>query len=163
MIQTINFKGKEYPQFQSVGNAAQFVIPFAKHVCFGKGYDVGCMKPEWSFPGSIPIDLDFPDEWHALNLPEKEVDYIFSSHCLEHIDGWVEVMDYWYATLKKGGVLFLYLPGYSQEYWKPWNNRKHRNIFNQEILRDYLKDVGYNKIFISGTDLNDSFVVMAEK
>jgi predicted SAM-dependent methyltransferase len=163
MIQTINYKGKEYPHFQSIGNAAQFVIPFAKQVCSGKGYDIGCMKPEWSFPGSIPIDLDFPDEYHALNLPEKEVDYIFSSHCLEHIDGWVEVMDYWHDTLKKGGVLFLYLPSYFQEYWKPWNNRKHRNIFNPEIIRDYLQDVGYSKIFISGIDLNDSFVVMAEK
>jgi len=163
MIETTTFKDKEYPLFQTIGNASQFAIPYALHVCEGIGYDIGCMKKEWAFPGSIEIDLCFDDEWHALNLPQKDVDYIFSSHCLEHIDGWVEVMDYWYKTLKSGGVLFLYLPSYDQEYWKPWNNRKHRNIFTPQILQDYMKDVGYKKIYISGKDLNDSFMVMGEK
>jgi len=163
MIKIINYKGKNYPSFQEEGNAAQFVIPFAKKVCTGIGYDIGCMKKEWSFPNSIPIDISFNDGFHALSLPKKDVDYIFSSHCLEHIDGWVDVMDYWYDTLKIGGTLFLYLPDYSQEYWKPWNNRKHRNIFSKEIVNDYMVDKGYRNIFISGIDLNNSFVVIGEK
>jgi predicted SAM-dependent methyltransferase len=163
MIETINYKDKEYPMFQTMGNASQFAIPFAKHVCLGEGYDIGCMKKEWSFPGSIPIDLNFGDGYHATNLPKKGVDYIFSSHCLEHIDGWVDVMDYWYSTLKEGGTLFLYLPDYSQEYWRPWNNKKHRNIFIPEFIRDYMIDRGYKKVFVSGVDLNDAFMVMGEK
>ena len=85
MIESINYKGSEYPSFQTIGNASQFAIPFAKHVCKGYGYDIGCMKKEWSFPGSTPIDLDFDDPYHADNLPDGEVDYIFSSHCLEHV------------------------------------------------------------------------------
>ena len=72
MIDTIKFKNKVYPKFQSEGNASQFAIPFAKHVCKGDGYDIGCMKEEWAFPGSTPIDIDFDDEWDALNLPEKK-------------------------------------------------------------------------------------------
>ena len=40
------------------------------------------------FPGSTPIDLDFDDPYHADNLPDGEVDYIFSSHCLEHVPDW---------------------------------------------------------------------------
>lgn len=163
MIETIEFKNKVYPKFQSLGQGSQFAIPYAKHVCIGEGYDIGCMKPEWSFPGSIPIDLDFDDEYHATNLPKQGVDYIFSSHCLEHIDGWVDVMDYWYDTLKVGGTLFLYLPDYSQEYWKPWNNRKHRNIFTPEIIKDYMIDKGYKNVFVSNIDLNNAFMVMGEK
>jgi predicted SAM-dependent methyltransferase len=163
MIKTIKYKNKEYPAFQSEGNASQFAIPFALNVCIGEGYDIGCMKEEWSFPNSTPIDLDFDDEWHALNLPKKNIDYIFSSHCLEHIHNWVEAMDYWYDTLRVGGVLFLYLPDYSQEYWRPWNNRKHVNMFSSQILKDYLFHKGYSKIFVSGVDLNNAFMVMAEK
>lgn len=163
MIETIEFKGKIYPKFQSIGHASQFAIPFAKHVCKGKGVDIGCMKEEWAFPGSIPVDLSFNNGFHALNLPQNELDYIFSSHCLEHILDWVSVMDYWFENLKEGGVLFLYLPDYSQEYWKPWNNRKHFNIFTPEIIYDYMKDRGYKNIFKSGIDLNNAFMIFGEK
>ena len=82
----IEYKGDVYPQFQSMGNASQFAIPFAKHFCKGFGYDIGCMKKEWSFPGSHPIDLSFYDEWDANKLPSIPPEYIFSSHCLEHVD-----------------------------------------------------------------------------
>lgn len=163
MIDIIEFKGKKYPKFQSLGNASQFAIPFAKYVCSGVGYDIGCMKKEWSLPGSICIDSSFDDGWDATNLPQKNVDYIFSSHCLEHILNWVNVMDYWYETLKVGGVLFLYLPDYSQEYWKPWNNRKHFNILSPQIIQDYMIDRGYDKIFKSQVDLNNSFMIFGEK
>jgi len=163
MIKTITYKGTDYPKFQDEGNASQFAIPFALHTCKGEGYDIGCMKKEWSFPGSTPIDLSFNDDYHASNLPKQGVDYIFSSHCLEHIDDWVMTMDYWRDTLKDGGTLFLYLPDYSQEYWRPWNNNKHRNMFSPQIIEDYLKDRGYKNIFVSGVDLNNAFMIMAEK
>lgn len=163
MIETITYKGKTYPAFQAKGHAAQFAIPFAKHVCIGDGYDIGCMKREWSFPGATPIDISFDDEWHATNLPRSGVDYIFSSHCLEHIDDWVITMDYWFDTIKKTGTLFLYLPHYEQEYWKPWNNRKHRNMFSPQIIEDYMNDKGYHNIFVSDIDLNHSFMAIGEK
>ena len=163
MIETITYQNVKYPKFQSIGNASQFAIPYAKHICKGEGYDIGCMKKEWSFPGSTPIDISFNDGFHASNLPKKNVDYIFSSHCLEHIIDWVDVMDYWYESLKIGGSLFLYLPDYSQEYWRPWNNRKHKNIFTPEILRDYMTHKGYKNIFVSGIDLNNAFMVIGEK
>lgn len=163
MIEIIKYNEKIYPLHQAIGNASQFAIPYAKHYCKGIGYDIGCMKKEWAFPNSMPIDLKFPDEYHALNLPKKEVDYIFSSHCLEHIHAWVDVLEYWYETLTIGGVLFLYLPHYNQEYWKPWNNRKHFNIFTPEIIMDWMKHKNFTNIFYGEKDLNDSFMVVAEK
>jgi len=162
-MKTIKFNKTEYPHFQCEGNASQFAIPYAIHVCKGDGYDIGCMKKEWSFPGSIKIDLSFKDEWNATNLPKDNVDYIYSSHCLEHIDNWVETMEYWYKTLRKGGVLFLYLPEYSQEYWRPWNNKKHKHIFSPKIIKDLMTHLGYTQIFSSEKDLNNSFMIMGEK
>ena len=162
-MQILNYKGDRYPHFQSEGNASQFAIPFAKHFCRGKGYDIGCMKPEWSYPGSIPIDLDFPDEWDANNLPEEQVDYIFSSHCLEHVDDCVGTLNYWTDNLRQGGILFLYLPHYDQKYWRPWNNRKHNHVFVPEIMVDFLHDKQFTNIFSSQRDLNHSFIVVGEK
>lgn len=158
----INFKNKTYPKFQSEGYASQFAIPFAQYFCKGKGVDVGCNREEWAFPGAIPID-PIINEYHALDFPYENLDYIFSSHCLEHLYDWVNVLDYWTTKLKIGGVLFLYLPDYSQEYWRPWNNRKHLNIFNTQIISDYMKDNNYKNIFYSGVDLNNAFMIVGEK
>ncbi len=163
MIEVLDFNGKKYPAFQETGNAAQFVLPYAKYICRGFGYDIGCAKKEWAFPDSIPIDILFDDDYDAFNLPDKKADYIFSSHCLEHLDNWVEALDYWIGKLNMGGNLFLYLPDYSQEYWRPWNNRKHKNIFSPQILNDFLIDRNLENVFISGVDLNNSFTVIANK
>lgn len=163
MIKVIEYENEIYPFFQTEGNASQFAIPYAKKVCNGFGYDIGCMKKEWSFPESFPIDINFEDPWDANNLPEKDADYIFSSHCLEHVDDWIFTMDYWYERLIDGGTLFLYLPDYSQKYWRPWNNKKHKHIFTPEIIDDYMKNRGYKNIFVSSIDLNNSFMVMGEK
>lgn len=163
MIDIVQYKDDIYPAFQSQGNAAQFAIPYAKHVCKGIGYDIGCCKEEWMFPGAIPIDLDFPDEWHANNLPDGQVDYIFSSHCLEHVTDWVRTLDYWTEHLKPWGTLFLYLPHKDQKYWRPWNNTKHNHMFVPEDILMYLEDNNYQNIFNSERDLNHAFFVMGEK
>jgi predicted SAM-dependent methyltransferase len=161
-METIIFKNKTYPKFQSEGNAAQFSIPYAKHFCKGTGVDIGCNRLEWMFPGALPVDPAI-NEYDALNFPYDNLDYIFSSHCLEHLYDWVDVLDYWTSKLKSGGTLFLYLPDYSQEYWKPWNNRKHKNIFTPQIISDYMNENGYTNVFSSGVDLNNAFMVVGEK
>ena len=161
-MELINYKNKIYPKFQSVGYASQFAIPYAKHFCKGIGIDVGCNKEEWKFPGAYAVDPVITD-YDALNFPYDNLDYIFSSHCLEHLYDWVDVLNYWTLKLKNGGVLFLYLPDYSQEYWKPLNNIKHLNIFTPQIISDYMNDNGYHNIFSSTVDLNNSFMVVGEK
>ncbi len=162
MIKTIEFNGKQYPYYQPEP-ASQFIIPFAKKVCEGEGYDIGCNSEEDKFPGARGIDLEYDDGYHADKLPHRYVDYIFSSHCLEHVPDWVETLDYWKTKLKIRGTLFLYLPHYSQEYWRPWNNRKHIHVLSPEIMKDYLESRGYENIFISDKDLNNSFACMAER
>jgi SAM-dependent methyltransferase len=162
-METIEFNGKKYPAFQGQGNASQFALPYAKHFCQGLGVDIGCNRLEWALPGAFAIDLNFNDGNDAYEFYHTNLDYVFSSHCLEHLPDWVKALDYWHSKLKDGGTLFLYLPHYAQEYWRPWNNRKHVHIFTPEIMRDYLTSRGFKNIFISERDLNDSFMVVAEK
>jgi SAM-dependent methyltransferase len=163
MIKTVTHDGKIYPEFQTNGNAARFAMPFAKELLQGNGLDIGCNRKDWAFPGAKMIDLEIDDEWDAFNLPNEKYDYIFSSHCLEHINDWVGALDYWGEHLKAGGVMFLYLPHYSQTYWRPWNNRKHVNILTPEFIKDYFEARNYNNILVSGPDLYNAFYGVACK
>lgn len=159
----IDYNDKTYPAFQGEGNASQFAIPFAKHFCKGFGVDIGCNRQEWCFPGANGIDLNFFDGNDAYAFSYSDLDYVYSSHCLEHLPDWVKALEYWTSKLKTGGILFLYLPHYNQEYWRPWNNRKHLHVFTPEIIKDYMVSRNYINIFTSERDLNDSFIVVGEK
>lgn len=164
-IETIDFKGDEYPLFQTNGFASRFCREFALEVLKGDViYDIGCNREEWKFPGAIGIDLTYNNGYHAMNLPPLKADGIHSSHFLEHSDNWEECLEYWTSKIKSGGVIFLYLPDYSQTYWRPWNNKKHRHALWPGLLKDYFMASGrYKKIFVSGVDAYNSFTVFAEK
>lgn len=155
------YKDKVYPTYLKHGGAAHFIIPFAKEFCIGEGLDIGGL-PECHFPGAQIINLLIPDEWTAKNLPIKKYDYIFSSHTLEHVADYIEVLEYWKNHLKKGGILFLYLPHPDMEYWLPQNNRKHKHEFYPEKIQKCLVDIGFSHIFYSERDMYWSFTVVAK-
>lgn len=160
----ITFKDKDYPDFQAHGNAARWIKPFSEYYCKGKGVDVGCSKMEWRFSDAIPVDPSL-NNYNAMDLPLRigGWDYIHSSHMLEHFAGnWMDCLDYWLENIRIGGILFLYLPHKSQEYWLPENNRKHIHSFTGEEITAYLGSLGHD-VFCSGVDLNHSFVVVCEK
>lgn len=168
MIEIIKFKDRIYPKFQASHNMARFATPFAKEVCNGIGLDVGPGKLEWCFPGAIPIDLQIPNgfNYSAMNLPSIKdgYDYIFSSHCLEHInEPWYSVLNYWLENLKVGGTMFLYLPHPNQEYWSPWYDTRHVHILHPKDIRRYFKSESYCNIFVSKQDICHSFIAMAQK
>ena len=164
MIKTIEYKGSPYLSFQTQGKASQFAIPFAKHICEGVGVDVGCNRLEWAFPGAYPVDPAI-NEYNALNFPYEDLDYIFSSHCLEHIPDYMAALRHWTKHLKQGGILFLYLPHADCAYWKPWKmpTRKHLHQFDASQVREMLGSLGYKNVFASGRDAAYSFCVYGEK
>jgi SAM-dependent methyltransferase len=169
-MKLINFMDTNYPEFLANGNHAQYILPIAKHVLANKhlGVDVGCKKPEWAFPGAILADIELEENpWHALNLPRAgSLEYIFSSHCLEHIEEWETVLNYWYDCLDSKGIMFLYLPHTDNEYWDSrfMTTKRHVNNFRPEQLEYYLKyKLGMNNVFASERDSAYSFCVYGEK
>lgn len=166
MYETITFNGVHYPKLQSEGYAMQYALPFARKIIGeGKtGYDIGCKKKEWSYPNAILIDPELDPEHDAGNLPELKVDYILSSHMLEHYVGsWAQLLDHWYSRLHDGGVLFLYLPHPVQEYWLTHNNLKHVHVLFPDMIAKYLHDRKWKDIFVTGYDLNCSYYAIARK
>ena len=162
-MNTIKYDGKEYLELQTKGFAAQYAFSFAKQILTGKGLDIGPNREDWAFPGARMIDLVIPDEFDAFNLPNEKFDYIFSSHCLEHLNDWVGALNHWSTRLHKGGIIFLYLPHPDQRYWKPWNNRKHVHILEPRHIEDYFQSKKFSKVFVThGYDLNHSYYAVAE-
>jgi SAM-dependent methyltransferase len=164
-----DYNYNSYLTIQKEGFAAQYTFPFAKKLCIGDGLDVGCNRKEWALPDSVPVDIDFNNGYHANNLPSNinrkdlKWDYIMSSHTLEHIADWVAALDLWWDSIREGGVIYLYLPDYSQEYWRVWNNRKHVNNLRPNEIRDYFNHKGASKVFVGNVDLYNSFTVVAFK
>jgi len=111
--------GEFYPDYLFVGGASFAIFREATKHCRGQGVDVGAGL--WPFPGAIPVDLERgPGSQRQIeSIALASVDYVFSSHCLEHILEWKTALDRWISRLRKGGVIFLYLPHPDCRIWHP--------------------------------------------
>jgi SAM-dependent methyltransferase len=151
------YKGRLYPDYLKEGDAAQYIYPIARRWCVGQGLDIGGTVPR--LPGAEIINID--TGYNADNLPPGRYDYIFSSHCLEHVINPVAVLLRWRAALKHKGILFLYLPHPKMQHWLPANNRKHLHIWRPCEMVRMLIDCKYRDVFNSERDLFYSFAVVA--
>ena len=134
----IKYKGRDYPHFQAEGNASQFAIPFAKHFCKGYGIDIGCNRQEWAFPGAIGVDLNFNDGNDAYGFEYDDLDYIYSSHCLEHIDNYQASIRDWFRVVKPGGFLIIAVPHYQlyeKSFFLPSRfNDDHKRLYHPGVI-----------------------------
>jgi SAM-dependent methyltransferase len=169
-MNTVTFLEHKYPAFIAEGNHAQYILPIAKQVLKNKniGVDIGCKKPEWAYPGAILADIALDNNpWHAMNLPNPgKLEYIFSSHCLEHLPNWVSSLHYWEQCLAPGGVLFLYLPHTDCEYWdrRFMPSKRHLHNFKPSEIEYFFKQrLNLKNVFSSERDAAYSFCVYGEK
>lgn len=160
--QTFEYKGNIYPDYIRRGDAVRHIIPSAQNFCRGQGLDIGGL-PEWSFPGAIIVNQKALSKYDAFNLPNLAADYIFSSHCLEHLRDYARALSIWRNALRVGGQLFLYLPHPDMEYWRPENCKKHLHQFRPNQIVKILSDLGFKDIFHSERDLYWSFAVTGVK
>lgn len=169
MIDTIVYDGQIVPKYISEGFHAQYIFPIATKVCIGLGLDIGCGREDWKLPGSFGIDPKLDMKYDAYHLPQQGPngwDYIFSSHCLEHLPDYVKALRYWTDSLKVGGTLFLYLPHYKCKHWRPhvkMNSAVHLHQFDPIQMREILTEIGYENVFVSDCDLAYSFAAMGTK
>jgi SAM-dependent methyltransferase len=156
MTAIFQYQGALYPDYLKRGNAMQFIAPTAAHFCKGSGLDLGAGR--WPLPGAQPVEITAGAD--CTILPEGEWDYIFSSHCLEHLTDPVTAIEHWRAHLRIGGVLFLYLPHPDMRYWRPEHCRKHRHLFRPADAAEMLRALGFVDVIHSERDLAWSFAVV---
>lgn len=160
------YKNELYPGYLNQGNAMSFIVEKAKAYCKGKGIDVGADK--WPFPGAIAIQNQTDKNAYKLDhFNNSSLDYVFSSHCLEHLEDWQTALKLWIKKLKQNGVLFLYLPHKSMKLWNPggpWVGLGHRWTPTCDILVDFLASEGMEIIeHDPGKDEYWSFHVVSKK
>lgn len=105
---------ERYPtKLLNEGDAQRFIQPLALQYCRGFGIDVG--SNHWPFPGAIRCDIENRVEaWR-----QAPFDFVFSSHCLEHIKTWETELKIWHDSLKPDGIMFCYVPHPLCEVWLP--------------------------------------------
>lgn len=91
----------------------------------GRGLDLGC-GPSKAFPHFIGVDNNADERLFGISATGADVivptcesldmfasdsmDFVFSSHLLEHIKDYQSALREWYRVIKPGGYLVLYLP-----------------------------------------------------
>jgi len=160
------YKGELYPEYLSNGNAVSYIADFAKEHCRGKGLDIGSSK--WPLEGSIAVENDKELNAFKLDLFENNsLDYIFSSHCLEHIENWQDALSLWIKKIKEGGIIFLYLPHQSMGLWSPggpWVEDEHKWAPSYQVINGFLESKGLDIIdYNNSKDKYYSFYIIAKK
>jgi SAM-dependent methyltransferase len=160
------YLGCLYPDYLNHGNAAEHIRDTALRYCQGRGIDIGADR--WPFPGAIPVYNEPDQNAHKLDrLPDASLDYVHSSHCLEHLEQWPEALRLWVSKLKPGGYLFLYLPHEDMKLWNPgspWVHDGHKWQPTIAVLKPCLESLGLHVVdFNPGHDRYWSFHIVAQK
>lgn len=120
----------------------------------GRGLDLGCGQFK-AFPHFIGVDnghhwgmkgVDVPvDTCEDLSLfASKSVDFVFSSHLLEHIHNTKDTLKEWWRVIKNDGYLILYLP-HKEHYpnvGEEGANPDHKHDFMPEDIINIMKEMG---------------------
>ena len=147
---------KKYPYYFITGNAILFCYEDASLYCKGKGIDVGGGK--FGFPGARLVENN-QDE-NAMKILDKDnsLDYIFSSHCIEHLDKNEQSKFISEASrcLRKGGIFYIYMPSISASQWNPKIMSAHKLITSTEDLIKECREKNLNPLKINS--LADSYL-----
>jgi len=102
--------------------------------------------------GARGIDTGKDEDAYNIYTADRSQDFIFSSHCIEHLDYPSKALREWSRVLRTGGLLYLYFP--SPDYI-PWRQKSmpkwHKHDFRIESILAMLPDDLY-PIEIAHTD-----------
>lgn len=113
---------------------------YAARYFVGAGVDIGGKPDPLSlyrecFPSISSLrtwDLEDGDAQLMEKAANESFDFVFSSHCLEHLRDPAEGLRNWFRILKPGGHLIITVPDedlYEQGVWPSTHNRDHKTAF----------------------------------
>lgn len=123
------------------------------HYTMGRGLDIGCGS-EKLWPASIGIDsgkqwgrpvADVTGDGCDLSLFATEsLDYVFSSHFLEHVEDYRSALLEWWRVIRVGGFLVLYLPhkDHYPNIGQPGANPDHKHDFRPADIGVAMQQIG---------------------
>lgn len=122
----------------------------------GRGVDLGCgLQKIWpsvigvdslkDYGGQRPPSVDVVSEADSLPLfADKSLDYVYSSHLLEHIVDYRAALKEWWRVIKPGGYLVLYLPHkkFYPNIGQQGANPDHKHDFLPDDIIEAMKEIG---------------------
>jgi len=113
---------------------------FSTRYFVGSGIDVGGRPDPLTlyrelFPAITDVrtwDIEDGDAQLMSGVGDDAFDFLFSSHCLEHLGDPVEGLRNWFRIVRPGGHLIITVPEedlYEQGVWPSTHNRWHRHAF----------------------------------
>lgn len=160
--------------------------PLELKVLAGHGIDIGC-GPDPVRSDARRFDIENGDANRITDFVKEQFDYVYASHCLEHMDDPRATVLDWWKLVKPGGHLFIAVPDedlYEQgvfpsqfapqhkatftiskrSSWSPasinvWDLA--RSLPNGETLSLQLQDAGYNRNLASGSRLTPGLFLRA--
>ena len=131
----------------------------------GRGLDIGYAgyipNARPILDNAIGITLDYPG-YDGVTLPflDGVLDFIYSSHVLEHIQDRLSVMREWFRVLKPGGYIICVVPHrdlYEKKLIKPsLFNEDHKVFYTpSSLLLEFEKNLPYNSFRVRHLQDND--------
>jgi SAM-dependent methyltransferase len=123
-------------------------VRYATRYLVGDGVDIGG-KPDplalyrELFPRIASLrtwDIEDGDAQLMQGAADESFDFVFSSHCLEHLRDPEEGLGNWFRVLKPGGHLVVTVPDedlYEQGVWPSTHNREHKASFTIAKARSW--------------------------
>lgn len=129
------------------------IVPYTR----GRGVDLGCGAIK-AFPHFIGVDNGHHEQFGYNIKPDilvetcskldifgsQSMDFVYSSHLLEHIDDTEGTLKEWWRLVKPGGFLVLYLPHKNlyPNIGQPGANPDHKHDFLPEDIIRVMEKVG---------------------
>lgn len=103
----------------------------------GYGIDIGggddCLQLPLSIGGGVLLwDIQDGDAQYMHKLSDNKFDFVYSSHCLEHMRNLTVAFTNWVRICKPGGYLYICVPHeiyYEKGVWPSKNNGDHKHSF----------------------------------
>ncbi|MBJ2151021.1 class I SAM-dependent methyltransferase [Paracoccus sp. IB05] len=121
---------------------------FVRKYFRGNGVDIGgAPDPLALYTEFFPLmtsvrtwDLNDGDAQFMAGVADDSFDFVFSSHCLEHLNDPLEGLQNWVRVTKPGGYVIFALPEedlYEQGIFPSSFNRDHKNTFTMKKERSW--------------------------
>lgn len=154
----------EDPQGNEAGKVKYEIARYTR----GRGLDLGC-GPSKAFPHfigiddgkdtalfGIPVTPDIVGDCLKLDLfADASLDFVFSSHLLEHVEDTEAALREWWRVIKEGGHLVLYLPhrDYYPNIGQPGANPDHKHDFVPDDIIEAMEHAATSALGPVGFDL----------
>lgn len=137
---------------------------FLKYM-YGNGLDIGFSGYEPDvvsiLAGAIGVDVNYPGyDGKILPFPDNSQQFVYSSHCLEHISDYKQTIKEWLRVVKPGGYIITVVPHrdlYEKKLELPsiWNGDHKRFYTPASLLKEFEISLPVNSFRVRHLQDND--------